>query len=386
MERANLRKVRRLVVKVGSQIISEQDGLSLGRIKSLAKQLTDLRRTGRECVVVSSGAVASGFKRLGLPERPTTLRLKQAAAAAGQVTLMMAWDKAFRAYGLRTAQILLSIEDLANRGRFLNARNTVISLLELGLIPIVNENDTVAVEELKFGDNDTLGALVASLVEADFFVTLTDIEGFYADDPRKVPDAPLLSVVPKVTPEILEKARDDSGPLGVGGMRVKVLAASRLAERGLPSVIASGLTRDILPRLLEGEDLGTFFPPTEKKRGAYKHWLAFAARPKGVIWVDEGAAFAVKERGKSLLPSGVAGVEGVFAAGDPVSIAETGFTPLGVGLSNYASSEIERIKGLSSNQIVKALGYVHSEEIVHRDNLVVISGSDGVFFKEDIKA
>jgi glutamate 5-kinase len=362
------------VVKVGSQVIAQREGLAFDRLKSLAKQFATLNREGRECLVVSSGAVAAGYKRLGLTERPKTLRLKQAAAAAGQVSLMLAWEKALGVYGLKAAQILLSAEDLADRGRFLNARNTLNCLLEQGLTPIINENDTVAVEELKFGDNDTLGSLVASLVEADLFVNLTDRDGLYAADPRKFPEAELLAEVPEVTAEVLAMAGGEGGPLGVGGMFTKVRAAGRLAERGLPSIIASGLTRDVLGRLVDGENLGTFFPPEKKKRGAYKHWLAFATRPKGTLWVDAGAAAALKDRGKSLLPGGVYKVEGVFAAGDAVNIAQKeGVGPLGVGLSNYSSPEVSLIMGLSSQEIVKKLGYGHSEEIVHRDNLVVFS-------------
>jgi glutamate 5-kinase len=249
--------------------------------------------------------------------------------------------------------------------------------LELSVVPVVNENDTVAVEELKFGDNDTLGSLVASLTEADFFVNLTDRDGLFEADPRKFPQAPLIEVVPKVTPEVLALAGGSGGPLGVGGMFTKVRAAGRLAERGLPSVIACGLTRDVLIRLVDGENLGTFFPPAQKKRGAYKHWLAFAARPKGSLWVDAGAAAALRDRGKSLLPGGVTKVEGVFAAGDAVTIAQDGQEPLGVGLSNYSSAEVGQIMGLGSQDIVKKLGYGHSEEIVHRDNLVVFPLATG---------
>jgi glutamate 5-kinase len=373
MDRERLKKARRLVVKVGSQTISDQEGLAFGRLKALAKQVTDLKKTGRECLIVSSGAVACGFKRLGLAERPKTLRLKQAAAAAGQVTLMMAWEKALGAYGLKAAQILLSAEDLADRSRFLNARNTIGSLLEKGLVPVVNENDTVAVEELKVGDNDTLGSLVASLVDADLFVNLTDQPGLFEADPKLNPEAALLTTVPKVTPEVLALA-GDSGPLGVGGMFTKVRAAGRLAERGVPSLIASGKVRDVLARILAGEVLGTYFPPAEKRRGAFKHWLAFAARPKGLLLVDEGAAAALKERGKSLLPGGVAGVEGLFSAGDAVSIALAGHEPFGVGLTNYSSPEVGQILGLGSHEIAGRLGYSHSEEIVHRDNLVVFPG------------
>ncbi|MDR2140699.1 MAG: glutamate 5-kinase [Deltaproteobacteria bacterium] len=376
MSRDRLRKTRRLVVKIGSQVISDGSGLALGRLRALAHQIAELKRQGRECLVVSSGAVASGVKRLGLSVRPTTLRLKQAAAAAGQVALMMAWEKALGVFNLKAAQILLTAEDLADRGRFLNAKNTLSALLEMGLIPVVNENDTVAVEELKVGDNDTLGSLVASLAEADLFVNLTDQEGLFDSDPKTNPAASLIEEVPKVSAATLALAGGSSGPLGTGGMLTKVRAAGRLAERGVPSIIACGLTRDILLRLIEEERLGTYFPPAVKRRGAYKHWLAFAARPKGALVVDAGAAAALRERGKSLLPGGVAGVEGLFAAGDPVSITLAGQDPFGVGLVNYSSPEVSQIMGLASHEIAAKLGYNHSEEVVHRDNLVVFPVQD----------
>jgi glutamate 5-kinase len=368
-----LKKVRRVVVKVGSQIICGDDGLAMDRVKALAGQMAELKRTGRECVLVTSGAVALGFKKLGLQKRPQTLRLKQASAAAGQVALMTAWEKAFGAYGLKVAQILLTADDLANRGRFLNARHTLTTLLEMGLVPAINENDTVAVEELKFGDNDTLGSLVTTLVEADLFINLTDQVGLFREDPKINPQADLIATVEKVTPELLSLA-GGSGPLGTGGMSTKVVAAGRLAERGLPSFIACGHTRDILRRLIDGESVGTFFKPADKPQGAYKHWLAFAARPKGKIVVDLGAAAALRERGKSLLPGGVVEAQGSFAAGDAVSIGLSEGEPFGVGLVNYSFPEVKQIMGRSSHEIALKLGYSHSEEIVHRDNLVIFAG------------
>ncbi|MDR1607230.1 MAG: glutamate 5-kinase [Deltaproteobacteria bacterium] len=369
MSRDSLKKTRRLVVKVGSQLTCGQ-GLEVGRLKAIAKQLAQLRREGRECLLVTSGAVALGYKRLGLAERPTTLRLKQASAAAGQVALMVGWEKALEAYGLKAAQILLTAEDLADRARFLNAKNTFATLIELGAIPVVNENDTVAVAELKVGDNDTLGSLVASLCEADLFINLTDQDGLFEADPKERPEAAQIFEIAKVTPEILALA-GGSGPLGTGGMFTKVQAAGRLAERGLPSIIANGLTRDILLRLLAGERLGTYFPPLAKRRPAYKHWLAFAARPKGKLLVDAGAALALQEKGKSLLPGGILAVEGLFSAGDAVAISLVGQEPFGVGLVNYSAPEVGQILGLSSQQIESRLGYSHSDEIIHRDNLVV---------------
>jgi glutamate 5-kinase len=371
--RFDVKKIRRVVVKVGSHIICNDQGLAFDRLRALSGQVDLLRRRGMEVVVVSSGAVAAGRKKCKNIQGPMTLKRTQALAAIGQVHLMAAWDKAFSAHDLRVAQILLTADDLADRHRFIHAKNTLFTLMEMKVIPIVNENDSIALEELKFGDNDTLGGLVASMAEADIFINLTDTDGFFDGDPRKNADAPLIKTVDKVSPSILAKAGQDVGSsLGTGGMKTKIKAAGRLAERGLPSLIANGLTRDVLPRLMEGEDLGTYFKPSAKPRGARKHWLAFAARPKGKLLVDKGAAIALREQGKSLLPKGVKELEGVFVAGDPVTIAEmdTG-GELGVGLVNYPSVEVRYIMGKSSHEIQEVLGFCHSEEVIHRDNLVV---------------
>ncbi|MDR1487291.1 MAG: glutamate 5-kinase [Deltaproteobacteria bacterium] len=369
--RQDLKKAKRLVVKVGSSVICEKDAVSQGRLRALAGQFGQLNRRGYETIIVSSGAVAAGFRKLGLHCRPTTLKLKQVCAAAGQVSLMIAWEKALGAFDLKCAQILLTADDFSDRSRFLNARNTFISLVEMGVVPIVNENDTVAVEELKVGDNDTLGSMVANLTEADLFINLTDLDGLYDSDPRKNKSAKLFLEVPKVDKNVLNLAGTDGGPLGTGGMFTKVRAAGRLADRGLASLIANGHTRDVLIRIMAGEELGTFFKPSKKTRKARKHWLAFAARPKGSIIVDQGAALALVERGKSLLPGGIVDIVGLFDVGDPVSIADRTGTNIGVGLTNYSSPEIKLIKGHTSKYIEKTLGYSHSEEVIHRDNLVI---------------
>ncbi|MDR0354839.1 MAG: glutamate 5-kinase [Deltaproteobacteria bacterium] len=370
-KRSELKKVRRLVVKIGSSLVCAQERLSLGRFRSFAGQLAKLRGRGLEVVLVSSGAVAAGVQKLGLTTRPTTVRLKQACASAGQVTLMSAWEKTLEAFHLKCAQILLTADDLADRRRFLNARNTIMSLVEMGVVPIINENDTVAVEELKVGDNDTLGSMVASLWDADLFINLTDLDGLYSSDPRKDAEAALIAEVERVDQKLLDSA-GSGGPLGTGGMFTKVRAAGRLAERGMASLIANGLTRDVLERLLAGEPLGTFFAPSKKRRRAKKHWLAFATRPKGTIRLDAGAVKALVERGKSLLPSGVAAVEGLFQAGDVVTLTDgQNGRELGVGLANYSALEIQKIKGLKSAEIEAALGFSHSEEVIHRDNLVI---------------
>jgi glutamate 5-kinase len=311
------------------------------------------------------------MKKLKLTHEPITLKRKQAFAAAGQVTLMIAWEKSLANHNLKVAQILLTADDLADRHRFIHAKNTIFTLLEMKVIPVINENDTVALEELKFGDNDTLGSLIASLSEADIFINLTDLDGLFESDPRKNPKAALISLVEKVSPSILTKAGPQSSPLGTGGMYTKVRAAGRLAERGMPSLIANGLTRDILPRLMDGEPLGTFIKASLKPKGAKKHWLAFATRPKGKLFVDTGAALALREHGKSLLPSGITGLEGLFSAGDAVIIALQNGSELGVGLVNYPSPEVLQIMGQGSQEISRILGFCHSEEVIHRDNLVL---------------
>ncbi|MDR2367443.1 MAG: glutamate 5-kinase [Deltaproteobacteria bacterium] len=374
-DRSEFKKAKRVVVKIGSSQLCERESLSYDRFRALANQVGQIRRRGVEVILVTSGAVAAGMTKLGFTARPTTVRLKQVCASAGQVSLMAAWDKALAVFDLKCAQILLTADDLADRRRFLNARNTMISLVDMGVVPIVNENDTVAVEELKVGDNDTLGSMVASLVEADLFINLTDTDGLYESDPRSDPSAALVREVSEGCGPGLERLAGEGGPLGAGGMYTKVRAASRLAERGLASVIANGRARDVLARLIDGEELGTFFRPTKNQRKARKHWLAFAARPKGALSVDPGAAAALVEKGKSLLPSGIMNLTGLFDVGDPVSIVGADQEELGIGLSNYSAPEVEKIMGRPSAQIESILGYTHSEEIVHRDNLVIFKAA-----------
>ena len=372
--RQSLRKSKRLVVKVGTNILFEEDGLSRNRLKVLARQTAELRERGREVIIVSSGAIGAGFKKLGLAERPQTLKMKQACAAVGQVHLMAAWEKALDKVGLLAAQVLISADDLADRTRFLNAKSTLLALLERGVTPVINENDTVAVDELKVGDNDTLAALVAGLAEADLYINLTDIDGLYSDDPRLNPQAELISEVEKVTPSVVALA-GNGGPLGTGGMYTKVRAAKRLSEQGLASVVANGGVRDILLKIVDGEEVGTFFKPLNKHRlPGKKNWLAFASRPKGQITVDEGCARALTSRGKSLLPGGIIACSGSFAVGDPVTVTDREGRTLGLGLTNYTSAEVEKIMGQRSRQISAVLGYSHSDEVIHCDNMVISEG------------
>ena len=374
LSRSELRKCRRVVIKIGTSVLFENNGLSRNRLKVLSRQAAALKREGREVLLVSSGAVGVGYLKLGLTERPKTLLLKQACAAVGQAFLMTAWEKALADEGLLAAQVLISADDLADRARFLNARNTLRTLLAHGVVPVINENDTVAVEELKVGDNDTLGALACALVEGDLFINLTDLGGLYRADPRFNPAAHLISQVDKVTPDILALA-GGGGPLGTGGMFTKVRAAKRLADLGVASLIADGRSRDIIKRLMEGQEAGTFFTPRPGKTLAgKKSWLAFASRPRGRLVVDYGCAQALTKRGKSLLPGGLIGVAGHFSAGATVEVADEEGRVLALGLSNYDSEEAEKIRGRRSQEIAGLLGYCHSEEIIHRDNLVLAEG------------
>jgi len=372
--RSDLHKCRRVVIKIGTSVLFESGGLSRNRLKVLSRQAAALKQEGREVLLVSSGAVGVGRLKLGLAERPKTLLLKQACAAVGQAFLMTAWEKALADEGLLAAQVLISADDLADRTRFLNARNTLRTLLAHGVVPVINENDTVAVEELKVGDNDTLGALACALVEGDLFINLTDQAGLYQADPRRDPSAALISQVDKVTPEILALA-GGGGPWGTGGLFTKVRAAKRLADLGVASLVADGRSRDILRRILDGREAGTFFKPRPGKALAgKKNWLAFASRPRGRLVVDAGCALALTRRGKSLLPGGLTAVAGHFSAGAVVEVADEQGRVLALGLSNYGSDEAEKIRGRRSQEIAGLLGYCPAEEVIHRDNLVLAEG------------
>jgi glutamate 5-kinase len=329
-------------------------------------------------VLVSSGAILAGMEALGLARRPRELPVKQAAAAVGQAHLMQAYEEAFQRCGCRVAQILLTQEDLRNRGRYLNARNTLFTLLRLGVVPIVNENDTVAVREIQFGDNDSLSALVASLVEADLLIMLTDTEGLYSADPRRDRSARLIPLVSAQDAVASFCAEDAGSAASIGGMSSKVLAARRAAAAGIPTVVASGLREGVLPALLEGAELGTFFVPSRRRMQSRKRWLALASQPRGVIAVDPGARLALVAGGKSLLPSGIRGTRRAFRAGDVVSLVDADGQEFARGLANYGREDVERIKGLRSQEIPAVLGAKPYDEVVHRDNLVILLGPDAL--------
>ena len=374
MDRAELCKhVRRLVVKVGSGVLSRGTlCLQPESIQELAKQIASLMAQGVQTLLVSSGAVMAGMERLERTERPRSIPVKQAAAAIGQSVLMARYEEAFAPFGIKVAQILLTQEDMRDRVRYLNARNTLFTLLGLGVLPIVNENDTVAVEEIKFGDNDILSALVASLVDADLLVMLTDQEGLYTADPRTDPGAQLVPVISSpFTPDAFW-ASPTQTLTGIGGMASKIEAARLATASHVPTMVANGLTSDILVRLVAGESLGTLFLPQAAKMGGRKRWLAFATRPKGGIQVDEGAKQALTHQGRSLLPSGVRGTVKAFHAGDVVSILGVEGQEFARGLVNYSAEEVERIKGRRSSEIEQVLGYKHSDEVIHRNNLVIL--------------
>jgi glutamate 5-kinase len=366
-----LEKVRRVVLKVGSRVLTGKGRtLSQPVFDRLAREISAAKKRGYEVVLVSSGAIAAGMGRLGLLEKPKTMPEKQASAAIGQSALMWSYEKAFSFYGEKVAQILLTRDDLSNRNRYLNARNTLLTLLDFGVIPIINENDTVVVQEIKFGDNDNLSALVTNLVNADLLVILSDIDGLYDKDPRVHKSARLIRSVDQVTEEMEQKATGTLSLFSIGGMVTKLQAARKAALFGVPTVLANGMTEELLGKILRGEEVGTLFTSQVNKLTSRKHWIAFTLEPQGRIIVDEGAKRAILQRGKSLLPSGVLSAEGKFSLGDPVALSDLNGREFAKGLTNYDSSEINKIKGLKTSELESRLGYKYSDEIVHRDDLV----------------
>lgn len=368
-----LGRVRRLVVKVGSGLITTpRVGVDQKRIDALAADVAAIRRE-REVVLVTSGAIAIGMARLALAERPRTIPEKQAAAAVGQSALMWHYEAAFGRHDVRVGQVLLTAQDISDRARYLNARNTLRTLLELSVLPIVNENDTVAVEEIKVGDNDNLSALVASLVEADLLVLLTDVDGLYTADPSVTAGARKLDTVDAVTDDIVHLVWERAEGVSVGGMATKLEAAQKAAAAGIPMVIASGREEGVLGRLLAGEVVGTYFTPKADRMAARKRWIAFAVPPQGRLTVDAGALRALRDEGRSLLPSGVVAVEGNFAAGEVVTVvAQADGRELGRGLVNFDAAELHKIRGAKTRQIAERLGYRSVDEVIHRDNLVIL--------------
>jgi glutamate 5-kinase len=366
-----LSHVRRVVIKIGSGVISNDDGLDNRIIAGIVHDVAELRRQGYEVVIVSSGAVAAGKGELGIIGRPRTIPLKQAAAAIGQSRLMRAYKEALRPLGLTAGQVLLTRDDLANRRRYLNARNTLMTLLEYGVIPIINENDTVVVDEIRFGDNDNLSALVTNLVEAHLLVILSDVDGLFDSDPGKNPGAQLIPLVERIGSGIEAMAGDSTSLFGTGGMVTKIRAAKRASLYGVGTAIINGRTPGILVRFFAGEELGTYFLPARDRMAAKKHWIAFTKKPRGKLFVDDGARNALVSKGKSLLPSGIQGVEGGFDRGDAVRLCTLDGIEFAKGVINYTLPELLRIMGKKSSEIEGILGYKYGDEIVHRDNLVL---------------
>ena len=365
-------QAQRLVVKVGSSLVTNEGrGIDAQAIATWAAEIAALRDLGREIVVVSSGAVAEGMKRLSWVRRPQSMQDLQAAAAVGQMGLAQVYETEFRRFGLQTAQILLTHEDLADRTRYLNARSTLTRLIELGVIPIINENDTVVTDEIKVGDNDTLAALVTNLIEADALVILTDQAGLYTADPRSHPDARLLSKVKAGDPRLEAMAGGAGSLIGKGGMLTKVLAARRAASAGAHTIVASGRESKVLQRLAGGEMIGTSFIADTAKLTARKQWIADQLQLRGALVLDAGALKALLRDGKSLLPIGVSEVQGDFARGDVVACLSQAGSEVGRGLINYASSEARRIIGKPSSEIESLLGFVEEPELIHRSNLVI---------------
>jgi glutamate 5-kinase len=370
--RQQITTTKRWVVKIGSALLTNDGrGLNHAGIADWVEQMAALRRHGIEVVLVSSGAVAEGMSRLGWSRRPHALHEQQAAAAVGQMGLVQTYESAFQRYDLHTAQVLLTHDDLSHRRRYLNARSTLRTLLEFGVVPVVNENDTVVTDEIRFGDNDTLGALVANLIEADLLVILTDQEGLCDKDPRQHSDAKLIHETPANAPELEVMASGSGGALGRGGMLTKVRAARLAARSGTATVIAAGREEQILKRVAEGEQVGTLFLPDTEALLARKQWLAGHLQVRGRLTLDAGAVTVLREAGKSLLPVGVKGVSGDFGRGEMVACVDEAGVEVARGLVNYSVQDTRKIMGQPSQRIETLLGYVDEPELIHRDNLVL---------------
>ena len=370
---SELAKAKRLVIKVGSGLVTNRgQGLAHAALARWASQIAELRKQGREVILVSSGAIAEGMQRLGWKRRPSALHELQAAAAVGQMGLVNAYQSCFGEHALVTSQVLLTHEDMADRKRYLNARSTLRTLLDLGVIPIINENDTVATDEIRFGDNDTLAALVTNLVEADVLVILTDQAGLYSADPRKDPGATLIAKARAGDPELEKVAGGAGSHIGRGGMLTKVLAAKRAARSGAHTAIASGHEDDVLVRLARGENIGTLLTAATQTLAARKQWLADHLQVRGKLKLDAGAIKALREQRKSLLPIGVFEVTGVFERGEVVGCCDERGAEIARGLVNYSAAETRRILKTPSSEIEAKLGYVDEPELIHRDNLVLL--------------
>ena len=374
MERAKIAEAKRVVVKVGTSTITYSNGkINYEKIEKLARIMTDLQNQGKEMILVSSGAGAAGVGRLGLDAKPSTIPGKQACAAVGQGILMHIYERLFGEYGQVVAQVLLTKADMVNRHSYANARNALQEMISWGVIPIINENDVVAIDEFKIGDNDNLSALVASLADADLDILLSDIDGLYTANPKTHPEAKLVSVVEEVTPAIEATAGGVGSKNATGGMLTKLQAAKNAMSAGIALVIGNGENLEVLRRIMKGEPVGTLFVPRENHLRFRNQWLAFGSKISGQLIVDDGLAKALRQKGScSILPVGITRVEGNFDSGDTVSVLDQEGHELARGMTNYSAEDLELIKGCKTGQIEEKIGYKHYDEVIHRDNLVVL--------------
>lgn len=372
--REALQKAKRIVIKVGTSTITYANGKrNFSQIDRLAREISDLQNQGKEMILVTSGAVAVGVDRMGLPSKPKTIPGKQAAAAVGQGVLMHTYEKFFADYGQIVAQVLITKTEAIDRHRYTNTRNTFMELMRQRVIPIVNENDVVALDELKIGDNDNMSALVAGIVDADLVIILSDVDGLYTANPQTHPDAVIVPEVAEITPEIEASAGGVGSARGTGGMATKIQAAKAATSSGIHLVIASGTEKNAITRVLQGEELGTLFVSRENRLQFRKRWLAFGAKIAGSIVVDEGCAKAIRKAGGcSILPAGVFAVQGEFLPGSTVSVIDKDAHELARGLVHYSSAELEQIKGCNSGEIANILGHKNFDEVIHRDDLVIL--------------
>ena len=369
-----LSNVSKIVIKIGTRVLTNQDGLlDKNRIMELSKQVVKLRLKGFSVVIVSSGSIGAGISALGLQKRPSILPELQAAAAIGQGKLIEVYNECFKKHGYHAAQLLLTRQDFEDRQRYLNACNTLHSLLNFKTIPIINENDTISVEEITFGDNDILSALVTNLLRADLLILLSSVDGLYTTPPSSGKSCRVLSVVDSISDDIKKLAFKQKTKEGVGGMESKLEAANIATGSGEAVIIANGMQSDVLSKIMNYDDVGTLFVPYNKKITSRKRWIGFTVKPKGKIYIDEGALSALQKKGKSLLPSGVVKVEGKFIKGDVVSVVDVGEKKeVARGLMNYSADEVRKVKGLRTSLIKKTLGYKPYDEIIHRDNIILL--------------
>jgi len=368
-----IQRVKLFVIKVGTHVLTDEAGKFDSRTTAhLAEEVARLKDSGLNIIIVSSGAIGAGMAELGLKKRPETLPALQATAAVGQSSLVRMYNEVFMRHGFRSAQILLTWEDFENRRRYLNVRNTIGTLLELSTIPVINENDTVSTDEIKFGDNDILSAMVTNLVNADMLVMLTNVDGLMPSEAEAGDTTRPVDYVESITDKLLSHVQQEKTTLGTGGMETKLKAAEMAMKGGAAVIIANGKKRNILAKILAGERVGTLFFPGVRKLASRKKWIGFSTRVKGKIFVDEGAARALKEKGKSLLSSGITGVTGSFSEGDTVAICDEADVRFARGLANYSSEEVDKIKGLRTDKIAAVLGSKPYDEVVHRDNMVII--------------